>query len=308
MIMNAMNAWESIAPATDAAEPALSLDEAAFQITRPAPGATASPLIFASPHSGRIYPADMMNASVLDHEAIRRSEDAFVDQLIEAAPAHGATLLTARLARVYLDVNREPWELDPSMFEDELPAYARGRTARVAAGLGAIARIVCEGQEFYGRKLAFAEAQRRVEQVHRPYHQALGDLIAEAKAAHGLAVLIDWHSMPAAAAAHASAGKSCDMVLGDRYGGSCAPAISRLVERELEELGYAVSRNAPYAGGYTTEHYGRPGRKAHALQIEVNRALYIDEATMAPTAGFERLKADLERLFAALAAADWSRL
>jgi N-formylglutamate amidohydrolase len=300
-----MNAWEPIAPARDI-DCVDGVEALAFAISRPALGISA-PLVFASPHSGRIYPDDMMAASALDSEAIRRSEDAYVDQLIAGATDHGATVIAARLARVYLDVNREPWELDPGMFHDELPAYARGRTARVAAGLGAIARIVCEGQEIYARKLSFAEAQGRVETVHRPYHEALSALIAEAKDAHGLALLVDWHSMPAAAAAHVAGGRPCDIVLGDRFGGSCAPAVSRLVEHELQAMGYAVSRNAPYAGGYTTEHYGRPGRKVHALQIEVNRALYVDEATMTLTAGFARLKADLERLFAALAAMDWSQ-
>jgi len=299
-----MNAWEPIEPAReDDAEPS-----APFEITRPPPGAPASPLVFASPHSGRIYPEGMMAASRLDAETIRRSEDAYVDQLIESAPIHGATVIAARLARVYLDVNREAWELDPTMFEDELPAYARRRTARVAAGLGAIARIVCEGQEIYARKLRFAEASGRIESVHGPYHEALGGLISQARAAHGVAILMDWHSMPAAAAAQAAGGAGCDMVLGDRFGGACSPAVSRMVERELVAMGYAVSRNAPYAGGYTTEHYGRPARKIHALQIEVNRALYLDESSLAPTAGFARLKGDLEQLFAALSSMDWTRI
>jgi N-formylglutamate amidohydrolase len=250
----------------------------------------------------------MMAASRLDAEAIRRSEDAYVDQLIESAPAHGATVIAARLARVYLDVNREAWELDQSMFEDELPAYARRRTARVAAGLGAIARIVCEGQEIYARKLSFAEARGRVQTVHGPYHEALGELIGQARATHGVAILMDWHSMPAAAAAHAAGGGGCDIVLGDRFGAACSPAVSRVVERELTGLGYAVARNAPYAGGYTTEHYGRPTRKVHALQIEVNRALYLNEVSLEPTDGFARLKGDLEQLFAALASMDWTRV
>jgi N-formylglutamate amidohydrolase len=220
--------------------------------------------------------------------------------------AFGASVIVARMARVYLDVNREAWELDPSMFSDELPPYARARTARVAAGLGAIARIVAEGEEVYARKLTFAEARIRVEAVHHPYHAALRDLIEERLAGHGVAILVDWHSMPSAAARHASGG-ACDMVLGDRFGGACAPAVSRIVERELSALGYAVARNAPYAGGYTTEHYGRPARGVHALQIEVNRALYVDETTLTPTPGFARLKSDLERLFAVLSDTDWSR-
>jgi N-formylglutamate amidohydrolase len=265
-----------------------------------------TPVICASPHSGRVYPPEMMAASQLDRRAIRRSEDAHVDELIAAAPEFGHALIAAELARAFMDVNREPWELDPAMFEDELPAFARARTARVAAGLGAIARIVCEGQEIYARKLTFAEAETRVRGVHQPYHAALAALIAEAKAAHGLAILIDWHSMPAAASARA--GESCDVVLGDRFGAACNGKVTSLVEKALTEMGYRVARNAPYAGGYTTEHYGRPGRKIHALQIELSRALYFDEAALRPTAGMARLQADLARLFAALAAHDWSGL
>jgi N-formylglutamate amidohydrolase len=279
--------------------------EAAFEILRAS--GPAAPLVFASPHSGRIYPPGMMAASRLGAEAIRRSEDAWVDRLIAGATDYGVCVIAARLARVYLDVNREAWELDPAMFSDELPAYARARTARVAAGLGAIARIVAEGEEVYARKLTFAEARGRVEAVHHPYHAALGALVAARVEAHGLAILLDWHSMPSAAARLAGGG-TCDVVLGDRFGGACAPAVARVVERELKALGYAVSRNTPYAGGYTTEHYGRPARGVHALQIEVNRALYVDEATLAPTAGFAALKADLERLFRALAAIDWASL
>ena len=194
------------------------------------------------------------------------------------------------------------------MFEDELPAFARARTARVAAGLGAIARIVCEGQEIYARKLTFAEAETRVRAVHQPYHAALEALIADAKARFGLAVLIDWHSMPAAAAAHGAptSGEACDIVLGDRFGAACASGVTRLVERQLEAMGYRVARNAPYAGGYTTEHYGRPGRKVHALQIEINRALYYDEPSLELTRGFTRLQRDFARLFTALAHADWA--
>jgi N-formylglutamate amidohydrolase len=287
----------------------------AFHITRPPPGAPATALVFASPHSGRIYPPGLMAASCLDAETIRRSEDAHVDELISAAPAYGATVIAARLARAWLDVNREPWELDPAMFEDELPSYAKGRTARVAAGLGSIARIVSDGQEIYHRKLTFAEALARVEAVHQPYHAALAELVAAARQARGAAVLIDWHSMPSAAARHGVDArgangrverKGCDVVLGDRFGGACAPSVARVAEQCFRDLGYSVARNTPYAGGYTTEHYGRPVRKVHALQVEINRGLYMDERTLAPTAGFHRLKADLEGVFAALAAVDWA--
>jgi N-formylglutamate amidohydrolase len=280
-----------------------------FSVTRPVAGAAPAPLVFANPHAGRVYPAEMMAASALDAATIRCSEDAYVDALIASAPARGAVVVAAALARAYIDVNREPWELDPAMYEDELPLFARARTARVAAGLGSIARVVSEGKEIYSRKLRFSEAAHRVEVGHQPYHQALTEALSDVRRDHGLAVLIDWHSMPAAAARAGLLGRDrCDFVLGDRFGGSCAGAVTRLVERELEAMGYVVVRNAPYAGGYTTEHYGRPASGVHALQIEINRALYLDEATLQPTQGFEPLKGDLDRLFGALAAVDWRRL
>ncbi|HEX7886227.1 MAG TPA: N-formylglutamate amidohydrolase [Phenylobacterium sp.] len=281
----------------------------AFQVRRAGPeGSPPTPLVFASPHSGRLYPEDMMSAAALDAISIRRSEDAFVDDLIAQAPDHGAAVITASIARAYIDLNREPFELDPAMFSDQLPEFARARTARVAAGLGAIARVVSEGQEIYRRKLTFAEARRRIEGAHRPYHEALSGLIAEARAAHGFAILVDWHSMPAAAAKAAGRDRPCDIVLGDRFGAACAGVLPMRVERELEAMGYRVTRNMPYAGGYTTEHYGQPHRQAHALQIEINRGLYLDEATLSPTSGFESLRANVERLTRALAVADWSAL
>ncbi len=273
----------------------------AFEVVRAGPVMTA-PLIFASPHSGRLYPPEMMAASGLDGGQIRRSEDAHVDGLVEGGLAHGATLLINRFARAYVDVNREPYELDPAMFEDELPAFARGRTARVAAGLGAIARVVGDGQEIYNRKLTFAEARGRIEQVHEPYHAALNGLLDEATSAFGRVLVVDWHSMPSAAA-RTGQGAECDFVLGDRYGRACDGRITAAAEEALSGLGYRVARNSPYAGGYTTEHYGRPLVGVHALQIEINRALYLNEAAVTAGPAFEQVKEDLETLFAALSRA-----
>ncbi len=258
-----------------------------------------TPLIFCSPHSGRVYPAEMMAASALNSAEIRRSEDAFVDSLIEGAAAHGAAVLVNRYARAFVDVNREAYELDPAMFEDQLPDFAIARSARVAAGLGAIARIVADGQEIYTRKLTFAEARGRIEAVHVPYHAALARLVESAKAAFGQAILIDWHSMPSAAGRSAS-GRGADFVLGDRFGQSCGGRVVELVERTLRLSGYRVARNNPYAGGFTTEHYGRPSEGVHALQVEIDRSLYLDEATLEANSGFGGLKADLNALFAVL--------
>ena len=266
-----MTAWEGAAQAADLSVEAPPLAEAAPvagaaqdlglgpALSVHLPDAPAEALVFASPHSGRDYPAELMAAAALDAAAIRRSEDAFVDELIASGPAYGAAVITARYARAFIDVNREAYELDPAMFEDELPPFARARTARVAAGLGSIARVVGEGQEIYRRKLTFAEARRRIEGAHRPYHQALAELLGQTRARHGRAALIDWHSMPSAASSAGDrARRGCDMVLGDRFGSACAPELTRVVERELEAMGYRVARNAPYAGGYTTEFYGRP--------------------------------------------------
>jgi N-formylglutamate amidohydrolase len=307
--MQGMNAWEPIAaPRVADAQDAAPSDAFEVRLASATDASPPTPLVFASPHSGRLYPADMMAAAALDSQSIRRSEDAYVDDLIGRAPELGAALISARYARAYIDLNREAFELDPSMFADELPEFARARTARVAAGLGAIARVVSEGQEIYARKLTFAEARVRIESAHKPYHAALARLLADAQAAHGFAILIDWHSMPAAAARSAGRDRPCDMVLGDRFGAACAGLLTARVERELESLGYRVARNTPYAGGYTTEHYGRPSRRIHALQIEINRALYLDEANLTPTAGFDRLKEHLEVLTRDLAQADWSAL
>ena len=298
----------SVDGALEAAAAEMPAPVAACEVRRPARLTT--PFVFASPHSGRLYPDDMMAASVLDSASIRRSEDAFVDALAGAGPRYGASLITATFARAYIDVNREPYELDPGMFEDELPDFARSRTARVAAGLGSIAKVVAEGQEIYHRKLTFEEAKGRIEQVHRPYHAALRGLIDEARAVFGMAILVDWHSMPSAAAVvdDARGRRPCDFVLGDRFGAACAAPVAGMVERTLSAMGYAVTRNAPYAGGYTTEFYGRPDEGVHALQIEINRALYLEEKSLRRHGGFERLSRDLERLCAALTSADWGGL
>jgi N-formylglutamate amidohydrolase len=283
--------------------------EPPFEVRRPHPDAAqGGHLVFASPHSGRHYPPDMRASARLGAAAIRSSEDALVDELLLSAPGFGSTVLLARYARAYVDVNREPYELDPGMFEDDLPEFARAKTARVAAGLGSIARLVAEGREIYDRKLTFEEANRRIQAIHRPYHGALRQLVDDALRRCGVAVLIDWHSMPGAAAAAAPGRRSVDMVLGDRFGSTCSPALTEIVERRLTGLGYVVARNAPYAGGYTTEAYGRPGQGVHALQVEINRTLYLDEIRLAPTSGFSRLVRDLEQVFHALCALDASSL
>lgn len=258
-----------------------------------------TPLIFASPHSGRRYPPELLAGARVGLMSLRRSEDAYVDELFAGAATHGAALISATVARVYVDLNRDPSELDPDMFDQRPPHAQRAASARVQAGLGAIPRVSGDGQHIYRRKLGLAEAERRIATIHRPYHDALKDLVRETKQKFGCAVLIDCHSMPSnARGAHAP-----DIVLGDRYGASCHASLTSFAEAALRRLGYRVARNAPFAGGHTTQTYGRPSQNEHALQIEINRALYVDERTLERTSGYARVRADMGRLAEALSAA-----
>ena len=243
------------------------------------PEEQSAPLVLASPHSGAAYPADFVASSPLDPLDLRRSEDCFVDELYLGAQALGVPLLRAMFPRAFIDANREPFELDQEMFEDELPPYVNVNSTRVAAGLGTIARVVASGKEIYGGKLPFTEALRRIETRYRPYHAALRGLIDATRDRFGYCILIDCHSMPSVGAPmDPDAGRGrADFILGDGFGTTCESAIAETVERTLEGHGYRVTRNKPFAGGHTTRHYGRPVEGVHALQIETNRALYMDE-------------------------------
>lgn len=266
-----------------------------------APVKLETPVIFASPHSGRRYPPELLRMSRLDRHGLRQSEDCYVDLLFESAPAFGAPLLRALFPRAWVDVNRSRDELDQRMFADPLPASADTRSNRVRAGLGVIPRIVADGQDIYDRKLKFFEARRRLADCYDPYHDALAKLIAQARARFGCAVVVDCHSMPSAGGAPFRDGeRAIDFVLGDRFGASCAAAAPALAERALGSAGYVVSRNAPYAGGHVAAAYGRPSEGVHVLQIEINRALYLDERRITRTAGFDALKRNIEGLIAGL--------
>ncbi|MBX3550524.1 MAG: N-formylglutamate amidohydrolase [Xanthobacteraceae bacterium] len=271
----------------------------AFDVEEP-PSAE-SPVVCNSPHSGKCYPAAFLRQSRLELETLRRSEDTFVDELFSDAPVLGVPLMRAHFPRAYLDVNREPYELDPRMFEGRLPAFANTRSLRVAGGLGTVARVVGDAREIYPKRIPVAEALLRIEQFYKPYHRTLRKLVNRAQKGYGFALLLDCHSMPSNAG-HRDERPRADFVLGDRYGTSCSGAITAMVERTLRAQGYVVLRNKPYAGGFITEHYGDPATGLHALQIEVNRGLYMDEARYEKAAGFETLKDNLSRMVAAVAA------
>jgi N-formylglutamate amidohydrolase len=269
----------------------------AFEVV--APATHRLPVVLNSPHSGSCYPNDFLAVSRLDERAIRRSEDTWVDELVEPAAGVGCPLLKANFPRAWLDVNREPYELDPKMFEGNLPTYANIRSVRVAGGLGTIARIVSESEEIYKRPICVNEALGRIDTVYKPYHRTLRQLVLDTRAEFGMAVLIDCHSMPSTTRGTHSRHRP-DIVLGDRYGTSCATELTDFAAQILSRFGYSVSRNKPYAGGFITEHYGQPGRALHAMQVEINRNIYMDERTLAKTERFGVVAADLARLIQAL--------
>jgi N-formylglutamate amidohydrolase len=265
------------------------------------PGEWRGPITFNSPHSGRIYPRQFLVASRLDLQTLRRSEDSFVDDLVMGVVERGYPLMRAHFPRCYIDVNREPYELDPRMFEGRLPSFANTRSMRVAGGLGTVARVVGDAQEIYDQRLSVEEALRRIETLYKPYHRTLRRLFSRVHREFGAAVLIDCHSMPSSTGGKDERPRA-DVVLGDRYGTSCVAAVSETIEETLREFGLTVSRNKPYAGGFITEHYGNPTAGLHAIQLEVNRALYMNEKSFDRVAGFAPLAGQVAALADRLAA------
>ncbi len=271
----------------------------AFEIHEPA--RWSAPLVFNIPHAGRVYPRGFLEASRLDALTLRRSEDAFVDDLFMGVVGRGLPLMRAHFPRAFLDVNREPYELDPRMFAGRLPPFANTRSVRVAGGLGTIARVVSESDEIYARPLSVDEGLDRIERYHKPYHRALRALLARGKRDFGSVTLVDCHSMPVQARGAVRSPA--------RRRGHRGPVRHRLQRRDRRDhprhagaLGYAVVRNKPYAGGFITEQYGQPHLGLHAVQIEVCRSLYMDERRCAKTGGFAWLSADMMRLADALGA------
>lgn len=292
----------SIAPASDP-----SPNEMAEQLPAPrygepyqyiAPEHERLPLIMASPHSGTRYPSAMRAALSVPLIDLQRTEDAFMDDLIWPARTLGAGVLRAQYARSFIDLNRDPLELDPDMFDGPPPRKCGLSGPRVEAGLGCIPRVGARGHNIYRTKLDPAEGEARLADVHARYHAHLANELTIMADVHGAAYLIDWHSMPSR-----QPGRKllADIVLGDRFGSSCMSRLTSLVERRFRKLGYSVARNAPYAGGYTTLRYGRPRRGLHALQIEIRRDLYMDEVRVERHGNYPRLRAHIGEVTADLA-------
>jgi N-formylglutamate amidohydrolase len=259
----------------------------AFHLTRPERPAT--PVVFASPHSGRDYPWSFLRRTVLDEHVIRTSEDAYVDRLFECAPQFGAAFLRAGAPRAFIDLNRSADELDPALIEG---ARKPGHNPRVTSGLGVIPRVVAGGRSIYRGKLSLSEAEMRIEKYWRPYHGQLQQLLTEAHDRFGEAILVDCHSMPHEALdpIARSGARRPEVVIGDRFGASASAAVVDRIETAFLNAGLCVVRNAPFAGAYITQHYGRPSRRQHAVQIEIDRSIYMNEHAIRPNANFQAFR------------------
>lgn len=269
------------------------MGEQFFEILAPAQWAV--PAVFNSPHSGSYLPEAFLHQSKLSPQALRQSEDCFVDELFSGCQIAGVPLLRALVSRAYIDLNREPYELDQRMYSENLPGHMNPGSPRVASGLGTIPRLVAEGEEIYRGRIPLAETLQRIETVYRPYHRALTALLNECYNATGFSLLIDCHSMPSSAVKLANS-RSPDIVLGDRFGAACSTEIAQYMEELLNRAGFKVVRNRPYAGGFITETHGTPRHNRHALQIEINRALYMDETKLEKRQEFEAIRTVLTKI------------
>ena len=268
-----------------------------FEVLRPAE--ITVPVVFNSPHSGNQYPASFIASSKLDPLTLRKSEDAMIDELLQPVLELGAPLLKANFPRAYLDVNREPYELDPGMFTTTLPDYVNTASLRVAGGLGTIPRVVSETDEIYAAPLTFSQAEARIRDLYLPYHRALERLLDDVHDAFGCVLLVDCHSMPSTGLSEKGfrVQNRPDIVLGDRYGSTCSPELVRCIEAAFRDEGYSVVRNKPYAGGHITQAYSQRAEGRHTLQIEINRALYMNESALQPHDGFLALRQSLGVVF-----------
>lgn len=271
---------------------------AAYRVRRPA--RYRSSVVFASPHSSSDYPRSFVRQSQLDERTIRSSEDAFVDILFSPAPDFGAPLLLAGAPRAYIDLNRGIDELDPALIEG---ARRHGHNPRVSSGLGVVPRVVANGRAIYSGKIGMEEALQRIDSYWRPYHIALQRLLDDAHDRFGQAILIDCHSMPHEAmdGVARSSARRPEIVLGDRFGAAAGAAVVDRVEAAFANAGLTVTRNSPFAGAYVTQSYGRPSRNQHAIQIEIDRALYMDERRIEPNANFDAFRALLRSVIADIA-------
>ena len=258
------------------------------------PEALLSGIVIASPHSGRNYLSSVKEQSILDPITLRSSEDAFVDELMDFAPALGIPLICSEIPRAFVDLNRARDELDPAIIEGIKP---NRQNPRVISGLGVIPRVVANGKEIYSGKLSKEAAIERLESFWDPYHSKLAELLDRARQQFGYSILIDTHSMPHEAILNASSSfRTSQIVLGDRYGATCAPEIINDLIKLISKNGLRASRNIPFSGAYIVQKYGSPGLNRHAIQLEIDRSIYMDERKIQKLEKFHKLKNKLQNI------------
>jgi N-formylglutamate deformylase len=274
------------------------LPRSAYEIVHPPKRLTS--VVFASPHSGSDYPASFLKRTILNEHSIRTSEDAFVDRLFDSVTQFGAPFLKAGAPRAFVDLNRSEDELDPALITG---VRGGGHNPRVASGLGVIPRVVANGRIIYSGKLTLEEAQARISGYYHPYHTALQRLLDESRRMFGEAILIDCHSMPheAVDSVVRSGKPRPEVVLGDRFGAAADSEIVDRVEAAFQRAGLRVARNAPFAGAYIASQYGRPARRQHAVQVEIDRSLYMNEHMIRPNNNFEAFRTMMAQVAAEVA-------
>ncbi|WP_106746818.1 N-formylglutamate amidohydrolase [Yoonia maritima] len=274
------------------------MQHTSYDLIRPAVRSTS--VVFASPHSGRDYTSAFLNVAELDATEIRSSEDAFIDQLYDEAPNFGAPFINALAPRAFVDLNRGPDELDPALIEG---VHRKPHNPRIASGLGVIPRVVANGRHIYRGKISLSDAHNRIANYWRPYHDQLQTLMDESNRAYGESILIDCHSMPheALMTMNLQNAPRPDIVLGDRFGSTASAGIMDRVEAAFVDVGLRVARNAPFAGAYIVQKYGRPSKSQHAIQVEMDRALYMNEQTLEPNADFASFKSLIRAATASIA-------
>jgi N-formylglutamate amidohydrolase len=255
----------------------------------------ATPVVLSVPHAGRDYSDALLSAARLPRPKLETLEDRLVDRLVWRAVAAGATAFIADVPRAEIDLNRDEREVDPAMVVPRPRPSALADSPRTRGGLGLVPARIAGAGPIWRQRLAADELARRIEGVHRPYHAALDDALQAARERFGIAILLDCHSMPP----RRGEADEAPVVLGDRYGASIAPDLAAAAEEAVRRLGYRVGRNSPYAGGHITACHGRPDQGVHALQIEIDRSLYLGRDLKQPGPGFDRVA----HLIAAVAAA-----
>jgi N-formylglutamate amidohydrolase len=265
---------------------------------RVGPARPASPVVLSVPHAGRAYRSELLKSARVPKSALEALEDRLVDRLVWRAVQDGAAAVVALAPRAEIDLNRDEREIDPAQVAPPPPASAVLPSARTRGGLGLIPSRIAGSGAIWLRRLGQDELRRRVETIHRPFHQAIAEALAAARDRFGVAILLDCHSMPPRAAPPGAAPMPL-LVFGDRHGTSIAPALLEAAIAAADRMGYSSACNSPYAGGYVVSRHGAPAANCHALQIEIDRSAYLDPTLKAPGPGFDRAA----RLLAAIAAA-----